>query len=87
MQLIVDFFFRVAPLLAALGLFHMAAASARALWMRVKLKAGSTPTKIDDFLIHVADPPVQAALLLLDAGDIEGAKKKITAIREMTRAK
>lgn len=80
---IVKYFLEIAPLLAALGLFHAAAATLRVLWAKLKIAAGESPTKIDDFLVHLADPPLTAALDLLDRGDVDGARKKIEALKSL----
>lgn len=86
-QPVIDFLVRVAPLLAALGLFHLAAAGARAAWAKTKIAAAGTPTKVDDFLVHIADGPLTIALDLLDRGDLEGARKKIEALKSLVPPK
>ncbi len=79
----VEWFIKVAPLLLALGLFHAAASAGRQIWAKVKDGAAASPTKIDDFLVHIADPPITIALDLLDKGDIEGAKQKMQALKDL----
>lgn len=79
----IKWFLDVAPLLAALGLFHIAASLGRGLWAKLKDGAAKSPTKIDDFLVHIADPPITLALDLLDKGDVEGARKKLEALKSL----
>lgn len=84
---IIDFFVTYAPLFAALGLFHLGAAGARAAWGKIKIAAGASPTKVDDFLIHVADGPITAAIALFDAGDMAGVKQKLDALKSLVPTK
>lgn len=75
------FMTKVLPILVALGLFHSAAAMLRSLWAKVQVAAGKTPTKIDDFFVHLANPIIEQAIELVDAGDIEAAKKKLKGLQ------
>ena len=45
--------------------------------------AGLSPTKVDDFLVHLMGPAIEDALALIDAGDTDGVKKKLAGLRAL----
>jgi hypothetical protein len=81
LQPIIDFLQQHGTLLVVLGLSHILAETLRALWAKAKVMAGNTPTKVDDFLVHVLDAPITAAISLAESGDVNGAIAKLRAIQ------
>lgn len=82
---LIALFLKIAPLLAALGLFHVGAAALRLAWNKVVVAAGGTPNKVDDFVVHLMDPAVQSAITLIDAGDVDAAKNKLIGLRALVK--
>jgi hypothetical protein len=87
LQPVLDFIVKIAPFLAALGLFHVLASGLKLLWIKVQVAAGKTPTKIDDFLVHLLDPAVQEAIRLADAGDVEAVRRKLVGIAALAKGR
>lgn len=81
-----DFLVKVAPLLAALGLWSVLAKGLGMLWDKLGGVVAQTPTKIDDFAYHLVDPAVQEVKRLIAAGDVEGAHQKLDAITALAKA-
>lgn len=86
-DVLLKFLEHVAPVIGALGLWAVIARIGRALWAQIVVAAGKTPTKIDDFIVHLVEPAVEAGLDLVEHGDALAGVAKIRAAIAAAKAK
>ncbi|MEK9644292.1 MAG: hypothetical protein VW547_01980 [Alphaproteobacteria bacterium] len=71
----------ILSILAALGLWHVAAALARKAWAKVKAWAKGTPSKLDDAIVEAVEPQVLKLIELVDGGNFAAAQAKVNEIK------